>query len=320
MKDITENIKMLRTATAVATLKVAPKTAQLLLEDKIPGGDPLSVAKIAAIQAAKNNHRIIPFCHPVHVDYTGVDFSIGDTGIDVTATVKAVHKTDVETEAMTAASVAVLTLYDILKTTDGSAEITGVVLTRSRGSHAEYSESALKPLRAAVLVISDSVARGEKSDRSGKLIGERLGQLNIDVREYKIIPDEPEEIKKSLLKFTDENRIDLIITTGGTGMGPRDFTPESMSDIIERQVPGISETMRAYGQDRMPYAMLSRGKAGIRGNSLIINLPGSTRGVMESLDALFPFVLHSFRMMWGREHEPRSSDTGERISGGGSND
>lgn len=320
MKDITEKVKMFRKATAVATLKVVPKTVQFIHDKQIPNGDPLSVARVAAIQVVKNTHLVIPYCHPVPVDYVGVEFLFGETKIDIVVTVKAIHKTDIDTEAMTGASVAALTLYDMLRSTDESLEIAGVVLTKKCGSYTDYAGSTTKPLRAAILVISDSIARGEKSDRSGKLIRERLGHYNIDVKEYTVIPDDPEQIKKCLLRFTDEYRIDLIMTTGGTGIGPRDFTPESMNEIIERPVPGISETMRAFGQERMPYAMLSRGKAGIRGNSLIINLPGSTRGVRESIDALFPFVLHSFNMLWGGGHEVQRSEIGGQISGEGSND
>jgi len=318
MRDVSNKIKTLRTATAKATLKLNPKTIQLLSDNSLPKGDPLPVAKVAAIQAAKNTHQIIPYCHPIPVDYVGVEFSIGESVIDVEVTVKAIYKTGVEMEALTAASAAVLTLYDMMKMVDESMEITGVILVEKRGGKSDFGESFKKPLRAAVLVMSDSIAEGRKSDRSGQLIKERLEQYNIDVRDYSIIPDEPDEIKKKILTYTDKLRLDLIMTTGGTGMSSRDFTPETMNGIIEREIPGIPEAVRAYGQERTPYSMLSRGRAGIRGNSLIINLPGSKRGVEESLDALFPFVLHSFKMLWGGGHgEQRSEAGGQKSDRGG---
>ena len=208
-------------------------------------------------------------------------------------------------EAMTGASTAVLTLYDMMKMLDETMEITGVKLLEKRGGKSDYGESFSKPLRAAVLVMSDSIAAGDKSDRSGQAIKQRLEELDIEVRDYKIIPDEPEEIKKLVLHYADEMKLDMIITTGGTGISPRDYTPEAMKDIIEREMPGIPEALRAYGQERTPYSMLSRGVAGVRGNALIINLPGSTRGVKESLDALFPSVLHAFKMIWGGGHGNR---------------
>jgi cyclic pyranopterin monophosphate synthase len=309
MRDISSKIKTLRTAVAKATLKVAPATVQFLNDNKLPKGDPVPVAKVAAIQAAKNTHQIIPYCHPLPIDFVGVEFTIGETSIDVEVTVKAIYKTGVEMEALTAASAAVLTLYDMMKMVDETMEITGVVLVEKRGGKSEFGETFTKPLRAAVLVMSDSIAGGKKSDLSGRLIKERLEQYRIEVRDYSIIPDEPGEIKKKILSYTDDMHLDLVMTTGGTGMSLRDFTPETMHGIIEREVPGIPETLRAYGQERTPYSMLSRGRAGIRGNSLIINLPGSKRGVAESLDALFPFVLHSFKMLWGGKH-------GEQPSGG----
>jgi len=308
MRDVSNKIKTLRTATAKATLKLDSKTVQLLNENKIPKGDPLPVAKVAAIQAAKNTHQIIPYCHPIPVDYVGVDFSVGETAIDVEVTVKAIYKTGVEMEALTGASAAVLTLYDMMKMLDESMEITGVVLSVKRGGKSNFGESFKKPLRAAVLVMSDSIAGGKKSDRSGQLIKERLEQHTIEVRDYKIIPDEPDKIKKMIIQYSDDMKLDLIMTTGGTGMSPRDVTPEVMNDIFEREIPGIPEALRSYGQERTPYSMLSRGRAGIRGNSLIINLPGSKQGVAESLDALFPFVLHSFKMLWGGGHGIQRSE------------
>ncbi len=305
MRDISNKIKTLRTAVAQATLKVDPQTIRLLKDDKIPKGDPLPVARVAVIQAAKNTHQILPYCHQLPIDYVGVDFSVNEESIDVTVTVKAIYKTGVEMEAMTGASTAVLTLYDMMKMLDETMEITGVKLLEKRGGKSDYGESFSKPLRAAVLVMSDSIAAGDKSDRSGQAIKQRLEELDIEVRDYKIIPDEPEEIKKLVLHYADEMKLDMIITTGGTGISPRDYTPEAMKDIIEREMPGIPEALRAYGQERTPYSMLSRGVAGVRGNALIINLPGSTRGVKESLDALFPSVLHAFKMIWGGGHGNR---------------
>jgi molybdenum cofactor synthesis domain-containing protein len=126
--------------------------------------------------------------------------------------------------------------------------------------------------------------------------------MGIAVKDYKIIADDVKLIRSTVCQYCDSDKLDLVVTTGGTGLSPRDTTPEAMSEIIERDVPGISETVRNYGQDRMPYSMLSRARAGVRGNTLIINLPGSRGGVADSLDALFPAVLHAFNMMRGGGH------------------
>ncbi len=302
MIDISNKIKTLRTAIAQATLKLKPETIELIHQNKIPKGDPLPVAKVAAIQAAKNTSQIIPYCHPLPVDYVGVEFNIGENFIEVSVTVKAIYKTGVEMEALTAASVAVLTIYDMTKMLDETMTISEIKLVSKTGGKSDFKTSYERPLRAAVLVMSDSIYAGKKSDLSGKLIVERLKKELVEVVDYKIIPDELEQIAFELIRYADELKLDLVMTTGGTGFSPRDCTPEAMLKIIEREVPGISEAARSFGQERTPYSMLSRASAGLRGNTLIVNLPGSKKGVAESLDALFPGLLHSFKMMWGGGH------------------
>lgn len=302
MIDISNKIKTLRTAVARATLKLKPETIELIHQNKIPKGDPLAVAKVAAIQAAKNTSQIIPYCHPLPIDYVGVDFNIGKDFIEVNVTVKAIYKTGVEMEALTAASVAVLTIYDMTKMLDDSMEIIGVKLLEKTGGKSDFRTEYDKPLRAAVLVLSDSISSGKKSDTSGKMIVERLKKEGIDVLEYNIIPDDVEKITQTLIKYADEDKLDLVMTTGGTGFSPRDCTPEAMANVVEREIPGIPEAAREFGQERTPYSMLSRAKAGIRGKTLIVNLPGSKKGAADSLNALFPGILHSFKMIWGGGH------------------
>ncbi|MHB9022994.1 MAG: bifunctional molybdenum cofactor biosynthesis protein MoaC/MoaB [Armatimonadota bacterium] len=304
MLDISRKQTTLRTAIAQATLTVSPAVVERVRRQEIPKGDPLIVAKVAAIQAAKNTSQIIPYCHPLPVDFVGVEFDLQEAAILVTATVTATHKTGVEMEALTAASVAALTLYDMMKMLDVAMEITGVRLLEKRGGKSDFREPYEQPLRAAVLVMSDTIAAGKKSDQSGQLIVERLQREGIESVEYRIIPDDQEMIVATLKMYADEQQLDLVLTTGGTGFSPRDNTPEAMRQVIEREIPGIPEALRAYGQARTPYAMLSRGRAGIRGRTIIVNLPGSRKGVAESLDALFPGVLHAFKMLWGgRGHE-----------------
>ncbi len=302
MLDVSKKVKTLRTATAESTVKLSPSTLSLLRAGKIPKGDPLPVAKVAAIQAAKGTSQIIPYCHPLPVDFVGVEFELTDAAVRTTVTVKAIYKTGVEMEALTAASVAALTLYDMMKMLDDDMEITAVRLLAKKGGKSDFRESFSKPLRAAVLVMSDSIAAGKKDDLSGKMIKERLINEGIEVIDYKIISDDVDLIESTLKNYAAEAKLDLVVTTGGTGFSPRDCTPEAMARVIEREIPGISEATRAYGQERTPYSMLSRGQAGICGKTIIINLPGSKNGVAESLDALFPAVLHSFKMLWGGKH------------------
>jgi molybdenum cofactor biosynthesis protein MoaC len=302
MRDISRKIKTLRSALAQATLRVSPSTISLIRKNKIPKGNPLEVAKVAAIQGAKNTSQIIPYCHPLPVDFVGVEFVLGKSQIVVNVEVKAVYKTGVEMEALTGASIAALTLYDMMKMVDDEMEIVGVKLLSKRGGKSDFTFTKGRRLRAAVLVMSDSVSAGKKKDESGKIIVERLKTLNVGIAEYAVIPDDTKEITKKLLHYADKLKLDLVITTGGTGLGPRDNTPEALRKIIERESPGVSEAVRAYGQERMPFAMLSRSVAGVRGKTIFVSLPGSKNAVIEGLDAMLPALLHSFNMLRGEGH------------------
>lgn len=301
MRDISNKVKTLRTATARAVLRVSSSTITKIHQGEVPKGDPLQVAKVAAIQAAKNTSQIIPYCHPLPVEFVGVDFKLKNDIIEILVTVKAIYKTGVEMEALTAASVAALTIYDMIKMLDQSMEILSVQLVDKTGGKSDYRQNT-KSLIAAVVVMSDAVAAGRKDDLSGKLIVERLKSEGLQVADYRIIPDDPQTIETLLKSYADEHGFSLVITTGGTGVSPRDQTPEAMLKIIDRQIPGISEAMRSYGQERTPYAMLSRSVAGIRKQTVFVNMPGSSNGVKESLDFLFPAVLHVFKMMKSGGH------------------
>jgi len=304
VRDISHKAATLRIATAEARLKVRPETIARLRNKDVPKGDVLEVAKVAAVQAAKSTSQIIPYCHPLPVDFVDVAFALNEDTVRISVTVKAVYKTGVEMEALTAASVAALTCYDMLKMLDDTMEITLLRLVSKRGGKSDYRNKFAVPLRAAVLVMSDTVAAGTKKDQSGRLIEARLREEGLAVEDYKIIPDDERLIIDALSRYADELQMDLVVTTGGTGLGPRDTTPEAMAKVIEFAVSGIMETLRAYGQARTPNSMLSRGVAGVRGKTMIINLPGSKRAVAESLDALFPGLFHAFAMLRSDEHPP----------------
>jgi molybdenum cofactor synthesis domain-containing protein len=162
---------------------------------------------------------------------------------------------------------------------------------------------------AAVLTISDSVSAGARADRSGPALRERLEQLGWSVSVMETIPDETAGISARLATLADGGQVSAIFTTGGTGVAPRDVTPEATRAVIDREIPGLGELMRACGRQATPLAVLSRSLAGTRGRVLIVNLPGSPKGAVESLDAIVELVPHVLELLRGRtEHTPARQD------------
>ena len=155
------------------------------------------------------------------------------------------------------------------------------------------------PYAAAILTVSDKGAAGEREDTSGAAIRELLESIGVEVARYEIVPDSQTAIEKQLLEWCDDDGVQLIVTTGGTGLGPRDVTPDAMKTVLDYEVPGIAEAMRAEGLRHTPMSMISRALAGVRNNTLIINLPGSPKGVRENLAVVLPVIQHALDLLAG---------------------
>jgi len=302
MIDVSFKSNSLRYAVAKGTLKTSKKTINLIKNRNVPKGDVLEVARAAGIQAAKRTSDWIVFCHPIPLDWIELRFELKETKVEVIAEVKAIWKTGVEMEALTAVSAALINIYDMLKPISDTIIISDIQLVEKSGGKSQFTDHFEKPFSAAVLVISDSTFAGAREDTSGKVIKKFLKQQPVKVEIYEVLPDVTEKITSRLKELVDVLGIQLIFTTGGTGLGPKDYTPEATRPALDREIPGISETIRRHGRDRTPFAMLSREVAGLRKDSMIINLPGSSKGAKESLEALFPGLLHGFPMMWGGGH------------------
>ncbi|HMK36223.1 MAG TPA: MogA/MoaB family molybdenum cofactor biosynthesis protein [Desulfomonilaceae bacterium] len=154
-------------------------------------------------------------------------------------------------------------------------------------------------LRAGILTVSDRSSQGLRPDASGPELEAVLRSQGIEVAWTAVVPDDQQEIRAMLIRWSDEFRADLIVTTGGTGLAPRDVTPEATMGVVERLVPGMAEAMRMSSMQKTPHAMLSRAVAGVRGKTLVINLPGSPKGAVENLEAVLPAVNHAIAKIQG---------------------
>jgi cyclic pyranopterin phosphate synthase len=302
MVDITHKIITQRTATAQAIVKVgSPTTMQAILNNTVPKGNVLEVSRTAGLFAVKNTSNSIPDCHPMPIEFTGIEYELLEDSVLIKVTVKAIYRTGVEVEAMHGASIVALTMYDMLKPIDKQVEISTIKLLHKKGGKSDYGVKEDLDLSVAVIVCSDSVSSGKKEDRAGKVISDKIKNLGLSVSSYSVIPDEVLNIQETINKLCSANK-DLVILTGGTGLSNRDVTPEAIIPMLDRRIPGIEEAIRSYGQDRTPYAMLSRSVVGFKGNTLIMALPGSTAGASESMDAVFPSILHLFKILNGFNH------------------
>lgn len=303
MVNITHKSNTLRKAVAIAMVKVSSQeTIDAIVEKKVPKGDVFEFSRVAGLFAVKKTSEVIPDCHPLPVEYTSITHAIEGCHIIIRVEVHTIYKTGVEVEAMHGAAVTALTLYDMLKPIDKKIEIENIRLEHKSGGKSQHSAAVIQPLKCAVVVCSDRVSTGEREDGSGKAIMAKLEQFQQETNHYDIIPDEVARIRQKALDLTAQ-QYDLLIFTGGTGLSSRDVTPDTIAPLLDREIPGIMENVRKYGQERMPYSMLSRGVAGFIKQMLVITLPGSVKGAEESIDALFPAVLHVFKVRDGASHD-----------------
>jgi molybdenum cofactor biosynthesis protein MoaC len=303
MVGITHKSYSLRKAVATAIVRTSSQeTIAAVLLRKVPKGDVYEFSRAAGLLAIKKTSDVIPDCHPLPVEFASITHAVEGLDIIIQVEVHTIYKTGVEVEAMHGAAITALTIYDMLKPLDKGLEITGIRLLNKKGGKSDFIEQAPESIRCAVVVCSDGVSSGNRQDSSGKAIVGKLREYGLGVEDYEVIPDDLVTIQKKAQQLSGEE-YQLVLFTGGTGLSPRDVTPEAIGPLIDREIPGIMETARQYGQQRTPYAMLSRGVAGFIRKTLVMTLPGSPRGAIESMEAVFPYILHVFRVAAGIKHE-----------------
>lgn len=332
-----------RFARARAHVRMSPRAAAIVQAGGGPKGEVLAVARLAGIQAAKQTAQLIPLAHPLPLSFVDVTASvIVDQGlVELLAEARTRAPTGVEMEAMTACSVAALTVYDMVKALETGIAIEGVVLLEKRGGRTDYRRedapsgprgASVAPggrtqvpgaapsgaPRTAILTISTSKARGQGVDESGPRLRELAEQLGVEVIAAEVIGDDRHAIEGRLRHYALEERCALVLTSGGTGVAPSDVTPEATLAVIQREIPGIAEAMRAASREHTPFWPLSRALAGVCGGTLIVNLPGSPRSIEQTAAALGAILPHALELIAGGHpsHRPGAAAPDQRSDAG----
>lgn len=321
MADIRNKRPTRRRAVAVGEISVGHAAFALIVERRLPKGDALAMAEIAGIQGAKLASMLMPLCHPLNLDLVRIRCvpQPERAVIRVYAEVATEARTGVEMEALAAVNAALLTIYDLTKPVTPDLTIGGVHLVFKEGgkkgvwvhpdgiseeettTYRPKSLARLDAWRTAVLTLSDRASRGDYEDRSGPVLVDALRDLGADVRVTEVLADE-HSILVARLRFLAEQGIELVLSTGGTGLGPRDITPEALAEVATREVPGLAEMFRSESRHHTALAWLSRANAVMVGKMLVIALPGSPRAAAQGMEILVPLLAHVRAMIDGAAH------------------
>lgn len=285
MVDVGDKAVTRRTATARGRFETTQEVLALIRRDGLPKADVLATARIAGIQGAKRTSELIPLCHPIALTSVTVDFTLNDDWIEIVATAKTTGQTGVEMEALTAVAIAGLTLHDMTKAVDPQSVLGEIQLIEKTGGR---TRPEVMPGTAAVVVLSTQAAAGTRKDTTGPVIAAWLTERGYAVTVTVVADaDAAAELARAVATGPE-----VIITTGGTGMSPSDRTPEATRALIDRELPGVAEAIRARGLPHTPKAALSRALAGTAGDTVVVNLPGSTGGVKDGLAVLDELLEH----------------------------
>jgi len=332
MIDVGRKAETARVAVARGRFVTTAEVLALVRAEGLPKADVLATARTAGISGAKKTSELIPLCHQVALSSVTVDFELGENSIEIEAVARTRGQTGVEMEALTAVTVAGLTLHDMVKAVDPAAMLTEVRLeSKSGGKRGNWQRSewpadtapadggapvSTRPRSdrtARVIVASTRGAAGEREDTTGPVIAGWLREHGYDSAAVSVVADA--DVAEALTEAVDAQPA-VIITTGGTGVSPTDATPEATADLLDRELPGLAEALRRRGAESTPMAALSRGLAGTAGRTVVINLPGSSGGVRDGLEVLDEVLDHLVDQVSGsaRHVEPTREDSAHHGS------
>ena len=299
MVDVTDKIATIRVAKAEGKIHLQQATIALIQDNSIPKGNVLTTAKIAGIQSAKKTAEIIPMCHQLNLSFVDMEFELGRELVIIRSIVKTREATGVEMEALTAVSTAALTMYDMCKAVDKTMTIGAIKLVEKIGGKSDHAVE-YRP-SVGIITMSDSISADKSEDKSGPILVKGFAGSGCKADHQKVLPDGSEELIPTIESWIKDG-VELIITTGGTGLGPRDLTLQLVENKFDSKLPGIEQALHAYGRGKVKTAMLSRLTAGAINGAIVICLPGSTGAVKDALKVLIPTIFHSFHMMKGEKH------------------
>ena len=329
MADITRKPSSFRRAIAMGKIHVGEVGFTHIKNETLPKGDVLKLAEIAGVQGAKMAWQQIPMCHPLLLDHVAVypELDAQSHTITIYATVATTAKTGVEMEALAAVNTALLTLYDLTKPVEPALEISGIRLLLKEGGkkglwlHPKGVPEALQAMlptvpkallegrSIAIITLSDRAHKGEYEDESGAVLKDILEKLGCYIASYTLLPDDAVQLEQKIIELV--GTVECIITTGGTGLSPRDITPDVIRKLANKEVYGIGELLRNASAPHVPYAWLSRSLAAIINYTLIIALPGSISGVKDGMEALKTILPHALDHVQGKNnlHPPVSKES-----------
>ena len=311
-----------RIAVASGEIVVGAEAFALIRDRKLPKGDVLMLAEVAGIQGAKNAYQMIPLCHPMGLDMVRIfpELLPEEHAVRVFCVASVHAKTGIEMEVLAGVNAALLTLWDLSKMIEANLAMREIKLLAKKGGKSGLwlnpagvpdwvlelvnpkSEPRLKNRRVAVLTLSDRAARGEYADESGVLLKSTLEAEGASVCEYRVIPDEQDGLVAAVKEIVAQHQPHLLITTGGTGVSARDITPEALTPLFDKTIPGVGELLRQDGAQYTPLSWSSRAVGGVIGSTLIITLPGNPAAVKEGLSALLPKLIpHLIRISQGEK-------------------